>query len=66
MEIELQIEGMTCQHCQRAVVQALMQVPGVEGVEVSLLEKKATVVGNPSLDALREAVQEEGFSLASE
>ncbi|MBT9583764.1 heavy-metal-associated domain-containing protein [bacterium] len=66
MEIELKIEGMTCQHCQRAVLQALQQVAGVASVEVDLEQKKARVTGIASLDHLRQAVEEEGYSVAAE
>lgn len=38
------IEGMTCDHCVRAVTSALQGVEGVRDVQVSLEEKKATVV----------------------
>jgi Cu+-exporting ATPase len=41
--IELPIEGMTCSHCVRSVVDALQKVPGVQAASVSLAGKKAVV-----------------------
>ena len=66
MEIELKIEGMTCQHCQRAVLQALQQVAGVASAEEDLEQKKARVTGSATLDDLRQAVEDEGYSLTAE
>lgn len=61
MNTELKIEGMTCQHCQKAVEQALAAVNGVERVEVDLAAGSARVAGNAALAALIAAVEEEGF-----
>jgi Cu+-exporting ATPase len=62
--IELPIEGMTCQHCVRAVTGALEKVPGVRTATVSLAEKKAVVEAGeamPSRGALVAAVSAAGF-----
>ena len=66
METTLKIEGMTCGHCQKAVHQALLQVVGVESVQVDLEAKQARVSGNADREAMRQALEEEGFSLAAE
>jgi len=63
METTLQIQGMTCQHCQRAVHDALSQVAGVTEVRVDLENHTAQVVGLADLNQLREAIEEEGFVL---
>ncbi len=60
--IELNIEGMTCMHCVKAVAEALAAVPGVKGVpQVSLDRGTATVEGSPDSDALVAAVKEAGY-----
>ncbi len=41
--VELPIEGMTCSHCVRSVIDALQKVPGVHSATVSLAAKKATL-----------------------
>lgn len=41
--VELPIEGMTCSHCVRTVVDALQKVPGVRSATVSLADKKAVL-----------------------
>jgi copper chaperone len=59
---KLKIEGMTCNHCVRAVTEALGQVPGVDKViDVSLEQKQAVVSGNADVAALIGAVAEAGY-----
>ncbi len=57
----LNIEGMTCGHCKKAVEDALGRVPGVTKVDVDLDAGKATVEGG-DLNALITAVSEEGYT----
>lgn len=59
---QLKIEGMSCNNCVRHVTEALKKVPGVEQVEVSLKEGRATVTGTAPVEKLIEAVQEEGYT----
>ena len=46
MIIELNISGMNCQHCVKAVTEAIRSVPGVESVEVDLARGLARVAGS--------------------
>jgi len=58
----LQIQGMTCMHCVKAVTQALAAVPGVDGVpEVSLEKAQAVVAGSAPAQALVDAVKNAGY-----
>lgn len=58
----LKIEGMTCQHCVKAVTEALAEVPGVDRiVDVSLEQKQAVVEGRADSTALIAAVAEAGY-----
>lgn len=61
MKTELNITGMSCGHCVKAVEGALKNVPGVEQVTVDLSGGKATVEGNASQDAMIAAIVEEGY-----
>ena len=58
----LNVTGMSCDHCVRAVTAALEKVLGVEGVEVSLERGEAIVEGRPDPAALLAAVESEGYS----
>lgn len=60
--IELQITGMTCGHCVKAVKEALSEVPGVERVvDVNLESGSAQVEGSADTSKLIEAIEEEGY-----
>ena len=58
---ELDIQGMTCGHCKKAVEEALSSVDGVTHVDVDLDAGTAKVEGG-SLDAMIAAVSEEGYT----
>jgi copper chaperone len=61
--VKLQVTGMSCEHCVRAVEKALKGVPGVESVvEVSLERGEAIVEGQPEVAALVSAIAEEGYT----
>ena len=59
------IEGMSCQHCVKAVTNALSAIEGVSDVVVDLEAKKATLKVTDAVtdDALKEAVTEEGYEV---
>ena len=60
--IQLQITGMSCQHCVKAVNDALAAVAGVSAVESVDLESGVAVVrGNASIDDLTAAVKQAGY-----
>ena len=63
--IELTVTGMTCEHCVRAVTEALDGVDGVTTASVDLEAGTAAVTGE-ALDtaALVVAVAEEGYEAA--
>lgn len=62
MSTELKVTGMTCAHCERAVLNALEAVPGVTSVKVDRDAGLASVSGDADLQALVSAVAEEGYS----
>ncbi len=58
----LNIVGMTCMHCVKAVTEALAAVNGVEGTpEVALDPGSALVEGNASTEELIAAVKQAGY-----
>jgi len=63
-EITLDVTGMTCRICPKAVKKALKMVEGVEEVEVSYKEKTARVVydaGKTGVKELVESVKKAGY-----
>lgn len=65
MKVTIEVYGMTCDHCQKRVADAIYSLEGVESVEVDLESKRATANFDPqkiSLDVIKEAVQKTGYS----
>ncbi len=63
------ITGMTCAACVSHVANAIEDLPGISDVSVSLASEKATLAldnGNVPLDALRYAVEDAGYGIATE
>ena len=65
METEIQIDGMSCQHCAKNVTDKLNQVEGVTATTVNLEEKKAIVESNNKLDEtmLRKTIMNAGYTV---
>ncbi len=62
----INIEGMSCSHCQNAISSAIRSLPGVKEVEVSLENKNAVVTFDNavlSLAAIKAAVEDEGYRI---
>ncbi len=60
--VELEITGMTCDHCVARTAKALEAVPGVASAQVTLKPGGAVVTGEAAADALVAAVKEAGYS----
>jgi len=67
-EFELRVDGMTCEHCERAITKELMLVDGITRVRVDVPTGGVWVATDgrvPSEDAILEAVTEADFELVS-
>jgi copper chaperone len=60
---EFHITGMTCGHCELSVREEVLEVPGVESVDVSHQTDKLVVTGSETVDdaAVIAAVQVAGY-----
>lgn len=58
------VKGMTCGHCKAMVEKNLSKLPGVEAVEADLATGKTTIKGIFDATAVREVIDELGFSMA--
>jgi copper chaperone len=58
------VEGMTCAHCVAAVTDSVGALPGAEEVHVDLVSGRLELRGEVADEAVREAVEEAGYSLA--
>ncbi len=62
----LNVNGMSCEHCVRAVKGAVSALPGVESVDVSLEKNLVTVGYDPSAtteQSIRAAIEGEGYTV---
>jgi len=62
----LGIRGMTCASCAARIEKALARLPGVTEASVNLATETATVVGEVSLDTVRQAIVRTGFEAPGE
>lgn len=65
--ITLKIDGMTCNHCVRAVTQAVQSIEPAANVEIDLDAGTAKVATGKELNVqpIIAAIQEEGYAVKS-
>lgn len=65
MTTTLKIEGMSCGHCVKHVKDALEEINGVKGAEVSLDNNEALVEheGGVTLEMMTQAVEDAGYTV---
>jgi len=61
MSTELTVTGMSCEHCEETVEDALSEVDGVTGVAADNEADAVTVEGDAAHDALVAAVEDAGY-----
>ncbi len=63
VEVEYQVTGMTCGHCEMSVREEVGQLAGVEKIDVSATTGKLVVTSNQPVDdaAVLAAVDEAGY-----
>ena len=63
---DLNVQGMSCQHCVHAVKTSVSGLAGVDSVDVSLEKNLVTVGFDPvktSLQAITTAIEDQGYSV---
>lgn len=66
-EITLSVPDISCEHCERTVMEALQGRPGVNSVRVNIPEKKVMLSYDEStlpLEQVKEILDEEGYPVA--
>jgi copper chaperone len=62
----LNVDGMSCEHCVRAITTAVGGLDGVGGVSVDLESKTVTVTHDPSrspLDKIKAEIEDQGYDI---
>lgn len=62
----LNVEGMSCSHCENSVKKAVGELDGVESVAVDLKGKKVTIEFEPekvSVETIKAAIEDQGYDV---
>ena len=61
----LRVDGMACEHCVKAIQNAVGALPGVAVVEVNLSEKTVTVEHDGALlhDKIKDEIENQGYDV---
>jgi len=62
----LNVEGMSCSHCENAIMKAVGALGGVGSVMVDLEGKTVTVeydAAKASLDSIKQEIEEQGYDV---
>lgn len=65
MTTTLTVEGMSCEHCEQTVTEALRGVAGVTDAAADHETDRATVDGDADVDALVSAVEDAGYAASA-
>lgn len=60
---EFEVQGMSCQHCVAAVTRSIQEVDPNAQVSVDLARGRVAVESTQSVDALRDAIDEAGYTV---
>lgn len=59
------VEGMSCNHCAKAVTQAIQRLDPQARVQVDLTGKKVEIESSQSRQALAQTIADEGYTVAA-
>ena len=65
MKQDLSVQGMSCNHCVKAVTQAVRQLDPQAQVQVDLAGKTVEVESAQSREALAKAIADEGYAVTN-
>lgn len=65
MQYTLQVQGMTCGHCERAVTQAVQQIDPQAKVQIDRASGKVELDTTAAREAVAAAIAEEGYQVAA-
>ena len=62
---ELQVEGMTCNHCVAAVTRSVKEIDAGAKVDIDLATRKVRIDSTAHVDDIKSAVTEAGYEVTS-
>lgn len=64
----LRVDGMSCEHCVKAIKNAVSALPGVADVQVDLNAKTVTIDYDPTqspLDKIKLGIEDQGYDVVA-
>jgi copper chaperone len=64
----LKVEGMSCEHCVKAITGTVSVLPGVTSVAVDLGGKTVTIEHDPAqspLDKIKSEIEDQGYDVVA-
>ncbi len=65
MKHTFNVQGMTCEHCEKAVSRAIRQLDRSAVVEIDRATNKVEVDSSQAPEALKQAIVDEGYTVAA-
>lgn len=65
MKHSFNVEGMTCEHCEKAVVRAVRQLDRSAEVVADHTRNLVEVTSNQPPEALKQAIADEGYTVVA-
>jgi copper chaperone len=65
MKYTFHVEGMTCEHCEKAVTRAIRQLDRSAEVKADRSINQVEVESSLTTDVLRQAIADEGYTVAA-
>ena len=65
----LNVEGMSCSHCENAVKKSVGELTGIDSVTVDLKEKKVTVEYDSdkiTIDVIKSTIEDQGYDVIND
>lgn len=66
IDVTLNVNGMSCEHCVNAITKSLLSLDGIKDVKVNLKDKTVFVKydnSKISLDAIKSDIEEQGYDI---
>ena len=66
VKVVLKVSGMSCEHCVKAVTNALYSLPGIDGVSVDLGAGEVSLEHDPAqitLNAIKAGIMDQGYGV---
>jgi copper chaperone len=65
MNQSFNVQGMTCGHCEKAVIAAVRQIDPAAEVQIDRSQNRVEVQTELPRDAVANAIREEGYTVAT-